>query len=181
MSRLMRLRCIEDPTGSLTPLDVQDVPFHVERVWFLHDIPEGGRRGGHAHRRLEELIIAVSGSFDVSVEGKLGRTRFHLNRATTGLYVPPGEWRSLSNFSSNAVALVLASTEYDPSDYIFDHAEFVEGLGPVEPRTPDRTRPFYVRKYHPEVEERMRRLHEENAALMTDPANFDWVEEFYKP
>lgn len=131
MSRIVRLRCISDPSGALTPLDAQDVPFPVRRVWVLHDIPEGSARGGHAHRVLEELIVAVSGAFDVVTENRYGKHRFHLNRASLGLYVPPGEWRSLRNFSGNAVALVLASTPYDESDYIRDHALWLSEQPPI--------------------------------------------------
>jgi dTDP-4-dehydrorhamnose 3,5-epimerase-like enzyme len=128
VSRLIRLRCIEDPTGCLTPLDAADLPFPLQRVWFLHDVPEGARRGGHAHHEMEELVVAVSGSFDVVTVGALGRHRWHLNRASVGLYIPPGEWRYLANFSSNAVALVAASTTYDPEDYIRDLDRFMASL-----------------------------------------------------
>jgi uncharacterized RmlC-like cupin family protein len=94
----------------------------------LHDVVEGARRGGHAHHVLEELIVAVSGSFDVVTLDERGHHRWHLNRADSGLYVPPGVWRHLGGFSGNAVALVLASTEYAPDDYIRNKREFLESL-----------------------------------------------------
>jgi hypothetical protein len=128
LSSLIPLRMIHDETGNLTPIEGSDIPFPIKRVWFIHDVVGGARRGGHAHRELQEVIIAVSGSFDVVTVTENGRHRWHLNRATQGLYVPPSEWRHLQNFSSNSIALVLASTEYDPADYIHNFGAFLGTL-----------------------------------------------------
>ncbi len=127
--RIVNFATHRDPTGSLTPYEC---PFPVVRTFLLHDLTEGSRRGGHAHHVLQELIVAVSGSFDVETYAEHGPHLWTLNRATTGLLVPPNCWRELRNFSGNAVALVLASTAYDPDDYIRDKDEFVAALPPLD-------------------------------------------------
>ncbi len=100
------------------------VPFDVRRVYYLYDVPGGEERGGHAHRELRQLIVAASGSFDVTIDdGKLKRT-FTLNRPYVGLLIVPGIWRELSNFSSGSVCLVLASLPYDENDYIRNYNDF---------------------------------------------------------
>lgn len=100
------------------------VPFDVQRVYYLYDVPGGEERGGHAHRELRQLIVAASGSFDVTIDdGKLKRT-FTLNRPYVGLLIVPGIWRELSNFSSGSVCLVLASLPYDENDYIRNYNDF---------------------------------------------------------
>lgn len=100
------------------------VPFEVKRVYYLYDVPGGESRGGHAHKELRQLIIAASGSFNVTLDdGKVKRT-FTLNRPYQGLIVVPGIWRELDDFSSGSVCLVLASTQYDESDYIRDYSEY---------------------------------------------------------
>lgn len=102
------------------------LPFDVKRVYYLYDIPGGEGRGAHAHRELEQLIVAASGSFSVTLDdGKCKRT-FMLNRPYQGLYVKPGMWRDLADFSSGAVAMVLASEVYDKEDYIHDYEEFLK-------------------------------------------------------
>ena len=104
----------------------QDVPFEVRRAYYLYDVPGGESRGGHAHKELSQLIIAASGSFTVTLDdGRVKRT-FTLNRPYQGLYVVPGIWRTLDDFSSGAVCLVLASHEYDEGDYIRDYNEFIQ-------------------------------------------------------
>lgn len=104
----------------------KDVPFDVRRAYYLYDVPGGESRGGHAHKELSQLIIAASGSFTVTLDdGKVKRT-FTLNRPYQGLYVTPGIWRTLDDFSSGAVCLVLASDKYNESDYIRDYNEFKE-------------------------------------------------------
>jgi hypothetical protein len=134
VSRLIPLRMYHDATGNLTPIEGDDIPFPIKRVWFIHDVVGGARRGGHAHRELHEVVIAVSGSFDVVTLSENGRHRWHLNRATQGLYIPPNEWRHLQNFSSNSIALVLASTLYDAADYVTEFRDFLGTLGkPPEP------------------------------------------------
>ncbi len=100
------------------------LPFHVKRVYYLYDVPGGESRGGHAHKNLQQFIIAASGSFDVTIDdGELKRT-FSINRPYRGLHVVPGIWRELDNFSSGSVCLVLASMEYSEEEYIRDYAEF---------------------------------------------------------
>ena len=104
------------------------IPFEVERVYYLYDIPGGESRGGHAHRELKQLIVAASGSFNVILDdGKIKRS-FLLNRPYHGLLVVPGIWRELDDFSSGSVCLVLASTKYDESDYIRDYSKFIPRL-----------------------------------------------------
>ena len=104
----------------------RDVPFNVKRTYYLYDVPGGESRGGHAHKELRQLIIAASGSFTVTLDdGNVKRT-FTLNRPYQGLYVVPGIWRTLDDFSSGAVCLVLASEKYDAADYIRDYNEFLE-------------------------------------------------------
>jgi dTDP-4-dehydrorhamnose 3,5-epimerase-like enzyme len=122
----INFRSIHDPSGNLTPIEEsQDVPFDIKRVFFLYDVPGGAARGGHAHRRLEEVVIAVSGSFDIVVEDGIARGRYSLNRSYYGLYLPPMVWMNLENFSSNAVALVLASLPFDEADYYRDRGDFL--------------------------------------------------------
>jgi dTDP-4-dehydrorhamnose 3,5-epimerase-like enzyme len=131
-ARLIHFPTIRDATGGLTPFEFYDCPFDPARVFVLHDVVQGSRRGGHAHHALEELIVAVSGSFDVVTEDQYGKHRWVLNRADSGLFVPANVWRHLANFSGNAVAMVLASTPYDPTDYVRDHDEFLAGLPPIQ-------------------------------------------------
>lgn len=102
------------------------VPFEVKRVYYLYDVPGGESRGGHAHKNLRQLIIAASGSFNVTLDdGNVKRT-FSLNRPYQGLYVVPGIWRTLDDFSSGAVCMVLASMEYSEEDYIRDYEEYID-------------------------------------------------------
>ena len=102
------------------------VPFEVKRSYYLYDVPGGESRGGHAHRELSQLIVAASGSFSVTLDdGKVKRT-FLLNRPYRGLYILPGIWRTLDDFSSGSVCLVLASHGYDEKDYIRDYSEFID-------------------------------------------------------
>ena len=102
------------------------LPFDVKRVYYLYDVPGGENRGSHAHRKLEQLIVAASGSFRVTLDDGNVKRSFVLNRPYQGLYVKPGMWRDLEDFSSGAVCLVLASEIYNPEDYIRDYNEFLE-------------------------------------------------------
>ncbi len=101
-----------------------DVPFEISRVYYLYDVPGGASRGGHAHRELEEVLVAAAGSFDVALkDGRRDKT-IRLDRAHSGVYIAPGIWRELRTFSSGALCLTLASAPYDEADYIRDHHEF---------------------------------------------------------
>lgn len=116
-----------DRKGNITVVENgRDIPFEVRRTYYLYDVPGGESRGAHAHRELSQLIIAASGSFSVTLDdGNVKRT-FILNRPYQGLYVVPGIWRTLEDFSSGAVCLVLASHPYDAGDYIRDYDEFIK-------------------------------------------------------
>ncbi|GBU08442.1 dTDP-6-deoxy-3,4-keto-hexulose isomerase [Bacteroidales bacterium] len=118
---------IHNRAGNITALNgMLDFPFELKRVYYLYDIPGGESRGGHAHRNLQQVIVAVSGSFDVSIDDGINRKTVSLNRPNYGLHVIPGIWRELSNFSSGAICLVLASLVYDEKDYIRDYKEFID-------------------------------------------------------
>lgn len=115
-----------DRKGNLTVVENGvTLPFDVKRVYYLYDVPGGESRGPHAHRELEQLIVAASGSFTVTLDDGTSKRSFFLNRPYQGLYVKPGLWRDLDNFSSGAVCMVLASEVYDASDYIRDYEEFL--------------------------------------------------------
>jgi dTDP-4-dehydrorhamnose 3,5-epimerase-like enzyme len=117
---------IEDPRGNLTFIEGRNhIPFDIQRVYYLYDVPGGAERGGHAHKELEQLIVAMSGSFDVVLDDGKHKKRVHLNRSYNGLYVCPMIWRELDNFSSGSVCMVLASNRYDESDYYRHYAEFM--------------------------------------------------------
>lgn len=126
--RVIDLPTVVDPRGKLTFIESErHVPFPIRRVYWIYDVPGGEvRGGGHAYRTLEELIIAVSGSFDVALDDGDKRELVSLNRSYNGLYVPPMTWRRFENFSTNCVCLVLASLPYAEDDYIRDHAAFLE-------------------------------------------------------
>lgn len=112
--------------GNITAVNnFKEIPFDIQRVYYLYDVPGGESRGGHAHLALHQLIVAVSGSFDLIVDdGKIKRT-FHLNRPYQGVMMPSGLWRELNNFSSGAICLVLASLKFSEEDYIRDYQEFL--------------------------------------------------------
>ncbi len=125
-ARLINLKKIADPRGNLTTVEGgQDVPFSVSRVYWTYDVPAGECRGGHAHRRCEEFIIATGGSFCVTLDNGHEKQSYLLNHPYQGLYVGPGIWRTLTDFSSGAVCLVLASDPFEEADYIRDYNEFI--------------------------------------------------------
>ena len=102
------------------------IPFEIKRTYWLYDVPGGESRGGHAYRDTEEFVIALSGSFDVIVDDGKEKKTFHLNRSYYGLYIPKGMWREMDNFSTNALALEFASTNYNPEDYLRDYNDFLK-------------------------------------------------------
>lgn len=120
---------IADPRGNLTFIEGgRHVPFDIRRVYYLYDVPGGAERGGHAHKELHQLIVAMSGSFDVVLDDGYEKKRIHLNRSYNGLYVCPMIWRELDNFSSGSVCMVLASNHYDESDYYREYQDFINAL-----------------------------------------------------
>ena len=122
---IIELTKISDPRGNLSVVEeMKDIPFKIERTYWIYDVPGGEFRGGHAYRENEEFIIALSGSFDVILDNGKEKQTFHLNRSYYGLYVPKGIWREMDNFSTNSLALVLASTKYNEDDYIRDYDVF---------------------------------------------------------
>jgi hypothetical protein len=128
--KIIDLPKIADPRGNLTFIESgAHVPFPIERVYYLYDVPGGAERGGHAHKALQQLIIAMSGSFDVVLDDGVEKRRFHLNRSYYGLYVCPMVWRELDNFSSGSVCLVLASNKYSEADYFRDYESYLSSRG----------------------------------------------------
>ena len=114
-----------DERGNLSVIEgMKEIPFKIERAYWIYDVPGGESRGGHAYKENNEFIVAMSGSFDVNLDNGKEKQTFHLNRSYYGLYVPQGLWREMDNFSTNSLALVLSSTKYDVSDYIRDYGEF---------------------------------------------------------
>ena len=125
--RIIQLPKISDPRGNLSVIEeLKDIPFKIERTYWIYDVPGGERRGGHAYKENQELIVALSGSFDVLLDDGKEKKVFSLNRSYNGLYVPKGMWREMENFSTNSLALVLSSTKYDAEDYIRDYDEFLK-------------------------------------------------------
>lgn len=116
---------IIDSRGNLSIIEeFRDVPFKIERTYWIYDVPGGETRGGHAYRENQEFIVALSGSFDVVLDDGKEQKVFSLNRSYYGLYVPKGMWRQMRNFSTNSLALVLSSTQYSEEDYIRNYEEF---------------------------------------------------------
>lgn len=123
--KIIELPKFTDPRGNLSFLENENqIPFNVARSYWIYDVPGGETRGGHAFKENEEFIIALSGAFDVVLNNGKEKLRFQLNRSYYGLYVPKGWWREMENFSTNSVAFVLSSIQYDENDYIRNYEEF---------------------------------------------------------
>lgn len=124
-AKILQLPKIADPRGNLSIIEqIKQIPFEIKRVHWVYDVPGGYDRGGHAYKETEEFIVALSGSFDVVIDDGRVKTTYQLNRSYFGLYVPKGMWRTMTNFSTNSLALVLSSTEYDENDYVSDYKEY---------------------------------------------------------
>lgn len=128
--QLINLPKFLDPRGNLSFIEEENhVPFKIERVYWIYDVPGGEVRGGHAFKQQQELIVALSGSFDVVVDDGLKKQKYSLNRSYVGLHIPAGLWRDMENFSTNSVAMVLSSTMYSENDYIRNYGEFIKYKG----------------------------------------------------
>lgn len=126
-TKIIELPKFEDPRGNLSFIEEENhIPFKIERVYWIYDVPGGQVRGGHAFKDQREFIIALSGSFDVVVDDGKNKKVYSLNRSYYGLYIPNGLWRQMENFSTNALAVVLSSTKYMESDYIRGFEEFLQ-------------------------------------------------------
>ena len=124
---IIELNKIHNRSGNITAIEGEvDLPFSIRRVYYLYDVPGGAERGGHAHKELQQLIVATSGCFDVVLSDGKNRKVVELNRPYYGLYVVPGIWREIINFSSGAICLVLASEKYKEKDYIRNYEDFLE-------------------------------------------------------
>lgn len=127
--RLLEFRQIHDPRGTLTPVEnLQDIPFEIQRVYYLYDIAIGASRAGHSHKELQQVLIPVSGSFDVHVDDGCQKRTFTLNQPYQGLYIPSMVWREIDNFSPKAVCVSLASLPYDEQDYFRRYEDFLRAV-----------------------------------------------------
>ena len=127
--RIVDLPKIEDPRGSITFIENSThIPFDIKRVYYLYDVPGGAERGAHGHRTLSQFMIAMSGSFDITLDDGSQKKTFHLARSYYGLYIPPMLWRELNNFSSGSVCMVLASDIFRENDYFRDYDSFVAAV-----------------------------------------------------
>ncbi|MBR4570367.1 MAG: WxcM-like domain-containing protein [Candidatus Riflebacteria bacterium] len=126
-ARIIDLPKILDRRGNLSIIEeMKNIPFEIKRSFWIYDVPGGETRGGHAYKETQEFIVALSGSFDVVIDDGKEKQTFSLNRSYYGLYVPKMMWRQMANFSTNSLALVLTSTDYDKSDYIHDYQSFLK-------------------------------------------------------
>lgn len=130
--KIMELPQVNDLRGNLTFVEAnRHIPFDIQRVYYLYDVPGGAARGGHAHKALHQFFIAMSGSFDIHLDDGYARKTIHLNRSYNGLYVCPMIWREIDNFSSGSVCMVLASDYYDESDYYREYDLFIDAVKKV--------------------------------------------------
>lgn len=131
--RLIEFPRVADTRGNLTFIEGgRHIPFAIKRVYYLYDVPGGATRAGHAHKRLHQVLIAMSGSFDVTLDDGTDKERINLNRSYYGLYVPPMLWRIIDNFSSGSVCVALASEEYEEADYYRDYQDFLRSTRETE-------------------------------------------------
>ena len=127
--RIIELPKISDPRGNLTFVEAnRHIPFDIKRVYYLYDVPGGSVRAGHGHKQLQQLFIAMSGSFDLLIDDGHEKKKYHMNRSYYGLYVCPMIWRDLDNFSSGSVCMVFASDYYDESDYYREYQDFIKAV-----------------------------------------------------
>ncbi|MEI6122898.1 MAG: FdtA/QdtA family cupin domain-containing protein [Bacteroidota bacterium] len=128
-ARIIQFPKITDPRGNLTFIESgQHIPFNIQRTFWIYDVPGGEMRGGHAYKTSQEIIIALSGSFDVILDNGCKKEKYSLNRSYYGIYIPSETWRHLENFSTNALALVIASTKFNEADYIRDFEHYLDYL-----------------------------------------------------
>lgn len=128
--KIISLPKFEDPRGNLSFIEQgEQIPFEIKRTYWIYDVPGGQIRGGHAFKKQQELIIALSGSLDVLVDDGIGKKLFSLNRSYFGLLIPPGFWRKMENFSTNSLAVVISSTKFSEDDYIRNYDEFLDYKG----------------------------------------------------
>lgn len=124
--KIIDLPKISDPRGNLTFVESgKHIPFDIKRVYYLYDVPGGAERGAHGHKGLQQFVVAMSGSFDVVLDDGFNKKTYHMNRSYYGLYICPMMWRDITNISSGAVCMVLASEFYDEKDYFRDYSEFL--------------------------------------------------------
>ena len=123
--KILDIPKISDPRGNLAVIEKDIIPFKIKRVYYLYDVPSDAYRGGHAHKNLSQFLISLSGSFEVHLKDGMRDIKITLNKPNKGLLIKPGIWRSLENFSSGSVCLVIASEVFDEEDYIRDYQEFV--------------------------------------------------------
>ncbi len=127
--QIVQLPKITDHRGNLTVIENnKNIPFEIKRVYYLYDVPGGVERGSHAHKNLQQLIVAISGSFDIIIDDGYHKKKYHLNRSYYGLYICPMVWREIINFSSGAVCMSLASDLYDESDYYRNYQDFMKSI-----------------------------------------------------
>ena len=131
--RIIELPKISDPRGNLTIIEGgKNIPFEIKRIYHLYDVPGGAHRAGHAHKKLQQMLISMSGSFDVTLDDGQTKMKFHLNRSYHGLYIPPMIWRDIDNFSSGAVCMAVASEWFDETDYYRDYNAFLAAVAAAD-------------------------------------------------
>lgn len=127
--KLIELPKISDPRGNLTFIEgSKHIPFEIKRIYYLYDIPGGAHRAGHAHQKLHQVVVAIAGSFDITLNDGFSQDKVHLNRSYQGLYIPPMIWRDIDNFSSGAVCMAMASEWFEETDYYREFDQFLKAV-----------------------------------------------------